>query len=101
MHLGGAEAGGEVEVDRRALDPQGRGRPRGEDRAEPLAIDHRAGGRARPIGAPGWPWLTFCTASIDRVRIVSMLSSSMERRSSVVLNAPAPLALEFLSADGE
>ncbi len=31
---------------------------------------------AKPIGAPGCPELAFCTASMDKVRIVSMLSWS-------------------------
>src|SRR5437762_14174448 len=31
---------------------------------------------ACPIGAPGWPELAFCTASIDRQRIVLMQSKS-------------------------
>ncbi|HEX3710557.1 MAG TPA: hypothetical protein VHV56_11795 [Pseudolabrys sp.] len=33
---------------------------------------------ARAIGVPGWPELACCTASIDKVRIVSMQSSSIE-----------------------
>src|SRR5262249_20740918 len=31
---------------------------------------------AAPIGRPGWPLLAFCTASIDRKRMVLMQSAS-------------------------
>jgi len=33
---------------------------------------------ASAIGVPGWPLLAFCTASIDRVRIVSIAKRSGE-----------------------
>src|SRR2546423_13364470 len=45
------------------------------------------------IGMPGWPLLAFCTASIDRVRMVSMQRRSMSTLAGAVVLIACKLPL--------
>src|SRR3954453_7081627 len=52
---------------------------------------------ASAIGVPGWPEFAFCTASIDRVRIVSMQSLSRACLSVAADVMSLPLGLRLRS----